>query len=270
MASGYVIPLIFTLSLAAALTKILGALIGESRALYVDGLTSIANVVALVGIIYFIRFERIPPDSDHPYGHKRLTLGGILILLLSYSFVGGLSTSKLIHVEPYIISYIALYSAIAGLLLYSVTIALSHKYGGYLATYAIFTLSEILESLTTIVAIIGGIMFSWIIDWCGGLIILSFIVYELTKTSRRFINIISDRAPPKAYVDRIVGYIESKGFKVKDIKLRLVSDQALQGYVTLVPLSNMDIVKAYELAKSVEKDLKNKFNADVFIRVLPS
>ncbi|MBF0345833.1 MAG: cation transporter [Nitrospirae bacterium] len=62
------------LNLAVSLLKIIYGMITHSVSIYSDGFHSgfdgISNVVGLVGL----RFAYIPPDAEHPYGHRKVEI----------------------------------------------------------------------------------------------------------------------------------------------------------------------------------------------------
>ncbi len=261
------VAVLLSLATVAALVKVIGALVGSSKALLIDGLTSIANLVAAVGVIHYSRYERIPADKDHPYGHYRLSLAGILVVLMSYSFVAGIGIPELINIEPYKVLPVATTYAIVGLILYVVTIGIARLAGGkQLATYAIFTYSEVLESLVTIAAVVGGYVLSWIIDWVGGLGILSFLMYELTKTAKEFIESVSDIAPSSNVVSRVYEVARMYGLKIEGVRLRKVVDGLYQGDVNVVCTSKDRLEPLITSIANFEEQLRRE-GIDLCVRI---
>ena len=262
----YIVTLL-VLATAAAAVKVYGAFVGSSKALLIDGLTSIANLVAAIGVIHYSRYEKLPADRDHPYGHYRLSLAGILVILMAYSFVAGVGIPELINVEPYRVLSVATTYAVFGLILYLITISLAKFLGSkQLTTYAIFTYSEVFESIVTIAAVVGGYMLSWIIDWVGGLCILSFLMYELVKTAKEFIESISDVAPPKEVVDKVYSTARKYGLNVANVRIRKVVDGVYQGEVCIVCNSSNNLMDVFSNVMKFEEQLRS-YGIDVCVRI---
>ena len=61
-------------NLALALTKIAGGLFGHSNALIADGIESSLDVLSSIMLWGAIKYAERPADSDHPYGHGKMSL----------------------------------------------------------------------------------------------------------------------------------------------------------------------------------------------------
>ncbi|MEM0342621.1 MAG: cation transporter, partial [Desulfurococcus sp.] len=84
-----------------SMLKILGGILYGSNTLFVDALTSIANMIALLVVIWSRRVTTIPPDSDHHFGHERFEYIGVLVMIITYGFVAGISITRLYYVREY-------------------------------------------------------------------------------------------------------------------------------------------------------------------------
>jgi len=260
---------IFTLASLGSIAKIFGGIEFGSRALFIDALTCIANLVALALTTHFLRLSLAPPDEDHPYGHYRVALGGPFSTLLAYSFIGGIAVTELINVEPYRVSIYAAICAGLGLLLYLGAILRARSVGGALSTYAVFTWTEVFESSITIGAAVGGALLSYVIDYAGAIAITTFIFYELIKEGREFLTIISDITHPEL-VYKISRDLERHGFKVKYVRIRRVSHNVYQGDVTIVLDPSISLDEAHRIADKVERLLKEKYGVEVVVHVEPA
>jgi len=256
---------LFSLSALAAAFKIVGGIVYGSKSLLVDALTSVANLVALAATItYFMRSLR-PPDEDHHYGHRRLTYGGTILTLMSYSFVAGIAVTELMSPKPYSVSVNAPVLAVLGFVTYSAVIALSRRWGKAFLPYSVFTVSELMESGVVIASSAVGALYSYIIDYVGAWILAAYIFYELALITRDVIKIVSDTAPPQSTTQGIARTLRELGLEPVRMRLRMVDDATLHGDVVVrVPLGTM-VGEVNDLIAKAERVIKERFSADVTI-----
>lgn len=261
--------LVIALSVAASVFKVVGGVLFGSRALFVDALTSIANVVAVVGTAHYYRLSLRPPDEDHHYGHYRLGFTGVLVTLATYSFVAGLSVSRLAKFAVYTVSIYAPVMASVGLILYLAAVVTAKKIGRFFAPYAFFTLSELMESTVVIVASLAGALYSFLIDYTGAIIITAYIFYEILDTIRNITRELSDVAPPADLVEMIRSELVSAGFRVKRIRLRKISEGAYHGDVIVCVDPARSVEEVHRDLDLAEERIRSKYRADVTIHVEP-
>ncbi len=219
------------LAVAASLVKILGALLYGSRALYVDGLTSIANIVAIVAGVYYAGVSTLPPDSDHPYGHARLGYGAVVVAVAAYSFVAGVASAELLSATAYTVEVGSVYAAAAGTLLYVAVIYAAKKASGFLRAYSAFTWSEVIEGVVVAFSAYMGASYSYVIDYAGALVILGYLFYELQSEIRGLIYELSDTAPPQPMVSLVNKILSSHGLRPRKVRLRMVAPGRVHGDV---------------------------------------
>lgn len=251
----------------ASLVKIMGAVLYGSRALYIDGLTSAANMVAAAAGVYYAYISRRPPDLDHHYGHVRLGYGAIMVAVAAYSFVAGVGVSELMVVEPYSVSYGSVYAAVAGTLLYVVAIYSARRASGFLRAYSVFTWSEVLEGVVVAVSAYMGITVSYIIDYGGAVVILSYIFYEIMREIRDLIVELSDTAPPHTVYVEIKELLRENGLIPLGLRLRVVSPGIIHGDA-LVKASRENISVA-EFAELVSRVREKALMHGVDLVVMP-
>ncbi len=256
---------LFSLSALAAAFKIVGGIVYGSKSLLVDALTSIANLVALTATItYFMRSLR-PPDEDHHYGHRRLTYGGTILTLMSYSFVAGIAVAELMSPKPYSVSINAPILAVLGFATYSVVIVLSRRWGKAFLPYSVFTVSELIESGVVIASSVAGALYSYIIDYAGAWILAAYIFYELALITRDVIRVVSDTAPPQSTMRGIARALKNLGLEPVRIRLRMVDDATLHGDVIVRVPPGTRVDEVNDLISEAERVIKERFNADVTI-----
>jgi len=262
------------LAIMGTIAKSLGWILYGSITLMVDTLTCIANLVALGAALYYSRFTGKAPDERHPYGHWRLSLAGSFIVILTYSFIAGVSTMELIHLIHHSMSHGlmtgALYSAIAGLLFYSPLPFILRKMEDPLQVYGLFTISEILESLIAITMIALSLESTPLFDYIGGLIILGFIFYEILENTGKYIRLTSDTAPGSPLIGVIIKDIEnSLKVKVASLRIREVYPGRYQGDVVIKVPEKYSVVEAHSLANRIE-EIGCKYNAQLTVHVEPA
>ena len=259
-----------TLAVLGTIAKATGWLVYGSITLMVDTLTCIANLAALGGALYFSRYTSKAPDERHPYGHLRLSLAGSYIVILTYSFIAGVSTVELIHSTAHRGPMEgAFYSALAGLLLYTPLPFLLKGEDDPLQVYGLFSISEILESLVAITMIGLSLESSPIYDYIGGLIILGFIFYEIIENSSKYIRLTSDTSPHPEILKGITGEVESSlGVRVSSIRVREVYPGRFQGDIVVKVPSKYTVVEAHNIADRVEC-IGRKYNTQLTVHVEP-
>ncbi|WP_397538676.1 cation diffusion facilitator family transporter [Rummeliibacillus pycnus] len=107
-------------NLILMLGKFFFGLLGESKAVFADGIHSAADVVASIAVLAVVRISNKPPDKDHPFGHGKAeviseAIVGVILLLVSFyifieailSFFGKPQAPQYSALFAAIISYIA-------------------------------------------------------------------------------------------------------------------------------------------------------------------
>ncbi len=261
--------LVVVASTMGAIVKLLGGIVYGSKALFVDAMTSIANLIALVATIYYYTKTMIPPDLDHHFGHHRLGFAGALVTLIAYSFVAGIVVVDLSGTEPYIVSIYAPLYAVLGLIFYSIAIIVSKSISEYFTPYSLFTVSELIESATVILASLLGSMYSYIIDYGGAIVITIYLFYELYETTRDMVKVLSDIAPPPHIVDEVRRSIEKWNVKVEKVRLRMIKEGYYQGDIVVRLPPNITVEEAHNITDKIERELKEKYNVEATIHVEP-
>ena len=75
-----VINLGLTVNALLAIIKVLGGIIGHSKALLADGINSVSDVIYLCFVKLLVKLSGEPADEEHPYGHHQLeTIAAVVI-----------------------------------------------------------------------------------------------------------------------------------------------------------------------------------------------
>ncbi len=224
----YIMSIALVLSIIGAAFKLYGGIVYQSKAVIVDGITCIANIVAGAVIIASMIKSRMPPDIDHPYGHQRIVYIGILVLLLSYAFSAGLSVGVLLQSQRYEVQAESAVYALLGAGVYAISVFVSSKASTSGESYAFFTFSEVLEGIVSAGAAYAGAELSYLIDYAGAVLITGYIFVELYNESKKLNIVITDRVRPQVF-DEIYRLLEERGFKIKRLRLRPLSSNNYVG-----------------------------------------
>ncbi len=259
---------VLILSALGGLAKIIGGIFYGSKAIFVDALTSLANLVAAYATIYYYKVSQKPPDIDHHYGHYKLGFGGALVSLAAYSFVAGLVIVELYRVEPYIVSINATFFAIAGFIFYCLAIMLAKREGEFFTPYSVFTVSELIESIVVILASLVGALYNYIVDYIGALILAAYIFVEIFSTGRDLLRNLSDIAPSTKFILNVKETIEENGFTVVDIKIRKIHSNLWHGDLLLKPSRKDELDKLSERVKKLKEELMKKHRLDATVELI--
>ena len=88
-----------------AIIKIILGFIGQSPALFADGMHSLADMLADALVFVAAHYGSIAPDANHPYGHRRIEtfsaylLGVLLFILGLYIAYSGIHTIWVGHYQ---------------------------------------------------------------------------------------------------------------------------------------------------------------------------
>jgi len=253
---------------AGAAAKVAGALYG-SRAVLVDAFTSIANMAALAGILFYYKASMRPADLDHPYGHARLKYAGALLALLIYMFVAGLSAAEIYYsVHGYSVGSQSWKAALAGAAFYAAAIVSARSIDPVLRVYAGFTLSELIESAVSAAGSFLGSEVSYKLDLAGAVIILAYILYEASETVETLVDLIADKAAPSHVYQAVEREASLRGFRVVRIRIRRVDEGRYAGDILVEPREPMPPDVASLLAEEVRDVLARK-GVDVAVSVTP-
>ncbi|MEH7562277.1 cation diffusion facilitator family transporter, partial [Priestia megaterium] len=122
-------------NIALTLGKVIVGWIGNSDAVFADGIHSAADVFASIIVLLVIRVANKPADDDHPYGHGKAEvivsgIVGIILLLVSFYvvFEGVVGLFHPVESPNILAMWIAVISYIAKVLLYrySLNVAKQH------------------------------------------------------------------------------------------------------------------------------------------------
>lgn len=163
-------------------------------------LDAASNVVGMVAL----RLAASPPDSDHPYGHRKIeimaaSLVGVLIAGASLRFAWSAVEALITHRQPPTVSYAGL-GLMAGTLVVNLFVAAYEARRGkqlgsqFLIADAAHTASDVLVTIAVIVALVGAKFgFAWA-DPVGALIVLVVVARVAWRILYANLSILLDHA----------------------------------------------------------------------------
>lgn len=256
-------------AVAGAAVKLGGAGLYSSKSLLADGMTSAASLAALAFSLYYYRESLRPPDADHPYGHERLALASNLVSTVLYAAVAGFMAAVLMGSGRYTVSPEAPLAAVAGGLLYFVSIQLARGLGEAFRAYSTLSASELIESVVVTASSLAGATVTYLADLAGAAIIVAYVAVEVAENLLRAIRLYSDvSAPPTIY--RVV-YEEFRkaGLRVAGARIRLRAPNRYQGDVAIVMPSDSRVADVYSRIREARARLERLYNVDIVVHVEP-
>ena len=193
---------VLLLNLVVAAAKLILGYTTGAVSVVSDGFHSLtdssSNIIGLVGL----RASRMPPDADHPYGHRKyetLAAGGIFVfLVLAVVEIGRSALNRLSNPAPPVVTWFSFAVMIATLAINMAVVRYEGRTGRRLNSELL--LADATHTRTDVYATIG-VLFSlaavWIgfplLDPIGGLVIAVLIAYTGFEIGRDASRILSDR-----------------------------------------------------------------------------
>lgn len=153
-------------NLILMLGKIFFGLLGDSKAVFADGIHSAADVVASIAVLAVVRISNKPPDKDHPFGHGKAeviseAIVGVILLIVSlYIFIEAVLS---FIDKPNAPQYSALFAAIISYIAKEILYRHSIKHGEKLNSKAIIAIAydhkgDIFASLAAFIGVLLAII----------------------------------------------------------------------------------------------------------------
>ena len=192
---------VLVLNLAVALAKIVLGYSTGAVSVLSDGFHSLtdsaSNVVALVGV----SVARLPPDANHPYGHRKyetIASVGILMFLIIVllevvtAAIDRLMTGAVPRVYPEGIGVMTV-TLVVNLVVMNYELRQGHRLKSeVLLADAMHTRSDVLTSVTVIAALIGVALGYPLMDPIAALLVAAFIGHACWEIAQGASRILSD------------------------------------------------------------------------------
>jgi cation diffusion facilitator family transporter len=267
------------------LFELLGVLLFNSSALFLDAVASIADILSTVFLIVCIKLAERPPDREHPFGHGRYEpLGGFLLGILLIALGGimffqqGLEAfqdrkEESMHPWAWIFPFVAI------LLLefcYRFVNRIAKKQNSpALAADAVHYRIDSLTSLfATLALILAAYMPEWgvFVDHMGAIVIAIFMIGLGVAASRSNLNQIMDKVPDSLFFEKV----RQAANKVKGVKgtekIRIQSygpDAHVDIDIEVEP--QLSVEAAHKISQEVRVEIQKEWAAvrDVTVHIEP-
>ena len=190
------------LNLAVAVTKLgLGYATG-AVSIVSDGLHSLTDSFSNVAALLGVRVARKPPDVDHPYGHRKfesMAAAAIAAFLFVVMIeVGRTAWQRFVHGGGPTVSGLSFVVMIGTMVVNLVVTIYERRAGARLSSEvliadALHTRSDVLTSLTVILALAGSAIGYPVLDSIAAFVVVGFIGYAALQIVRSTSNILADR-----------------------------------------------------------------------------
>jgi cation diffusion facilitator family transporter len=193
---------VFLLNLIVAGAKIATGLATGAVSVLSDGYHSLTDTASNVVALFGVRLGGAPPDADHPYGHRKFetmaSLGILLFLLLVLREVLSAAWERFQSGgEPRINALT--FAVMAGTFFVNLGVVAYERRAGkrlsseILIADAHHTTSDLLTSLTVILALVGVNMgYAWL-DPAAALVVAAFIGYACWEIFKATSGILADQ-----------------------------------------------------------------------------
>lgn len=269
------------------LGKIIIGLIGNSDAVFADGIHSAADVFASAIVLLVIQISNKPADKEHPYGHGKAEvivsgiIGIILFMVALYVVYEGIA--GFFHkVEPpsFLAMWVAFFSFIAKIILYRTSLKVAKQNNSKaIEAIAIDHKADIVASIAATIGVLLSIIgekFHIAFLLYGDKVASIFVAYLIFRISKEMLkeafNILLERSinpeTLQEYISIILTFPEVK--RIDRIRARE------HGHYVLVDLRiaieyNLTIKEGHDLSKKIKETLMGKYDniKEVLIHLNP-
>ncbi len=252
-------------NVALTLGKFAGGVLGGSQALVADAIHSASDFVTDIAVIVGSHFWNMPPDAEHPYGHRRfetlVTMGiGISVAAvgvgLGYGAIMSLLSGEGKHPEL-LAAIMALASIVVKEILFHYTRAEGRKIRSQaLEANAWHHRSDAFSSIPVLIAVVISLVFPqlWFADAVGALIVAFFVLrsaYEIASPgAKQLVDQGADEKVAKKLLEIALGH--AKVMSVHGFRTRYVGSD-LHVDLHIVVDAQMSLMEAHDVAEEVEQ-----------------
>ena len=245
--------------------KFFAGYFGGSQALMADAIHSASDFVTDVAVIVGSHFWNMPPDAEHPYGHRRfetlVTMGiGVSVAAvgvgLGYKAIMSLLAGESSHPET-IAGVMAFASIVVKEILFRYTRAEGRKIRSQaLEANAWHHRSDAFSSIPVLIAVVISLVFPqlWFADAVGALIVAFFVLrsaYEIASPgAKQLVDQGADVKVAKKLLEIALGH--PKVMSIHGFRTRYVGSD-LHVDLHIVVDSQMSLMEAHDVAEEVEQ-----------------
>ena len=252
---------------ALSVGKFFAGYFGGSQALVADAIHSASDFITDIAIIVGSKFWNLPPDAEHPYGHRRFeTLISVGIgfavcavgIGLGYTAVMALKDGTRSQPE-WIAGVMAAVSIVVKEALFRYTRAKGRKIRSEaVEANAWHHRSDAYSSIPVLVAILFGMFFPnfWFADSVGAIIVSMFILHSGFEIAWPGIHRVADEGASDEVIAKLKNIALScpNVISIHGFRTRYVGSDLHVDLHVVVP-AEMTLLAAHDLAENVEQKL---------------
>ncbi len=273
----------FGLNIFLSIMKILAGVFGKSQAVLADGIHSLSDTSTDIAVIAGSYYWSRPPDSNHPYGHKRIeTIVSIFIGVVLFAAGAGIGVEAmrtLRHTPTGPPGWIALAASIISIVckeaLYQWTTAAGKRVKSLaLSANAWHHRLDAISSIPVFIAVGASIFWpSWnFIDTVGAFFVSLLILYAAFKILYAGFKELVDAGAPLELCERIrtIALQNPSVAQVHGIRTRYTGS-SLQVDLHVVVDGGMTVYEGHQVAEDIETRILNDGPdvVDVLVHIEP-
>ncbi|MDI6641703.1 MAG: cation diffusion facilitator family transporter, partial [Elusimicrobiota bacterium] len=195
--------------------KFVVGLLGNSRALFVDGFETLSDVVTSVVVLYGLNSASKPVDIEHPYGHGKAeslaarTVAGLLILTagwLCWSSIRVVTHHEIIRQPEKITLWVALFSVLVkeGMFQYKFRLGMKLNSSSLVADawhHRSDALAAVIASIGIAISIVGGTKWHFF-DHLAAVIIALMVMQVGVRIFRKTTSELMDEMPSSEIINK--------------------------------------------------------------------
>jgi cation diffusion facilitator family transporter len=245
--------------------KFFAGYFGGSQALVADAIHSASDFMTDIAVIVGSRFWNSPPDSRHPYGHRRFeTLISVGIGLavcavgigIGYNAVVALKNGEQSQPE-----WIAAIMAFLSIVVKEILFRYTQSKGKSIRSLALEAnawhhRSDAYSSIPVLVAVLGGIVVPdlWFADSVGAIIVACFILHSGFEIAWPGIHQVADEGASDEVIEKLqkIALECPNVISIHGFRTRYVGSDLHVDLHVVVP-ADMTLLAAHDLAEEVER-----------------
>ncbi|MBP8984308.1 MAG: cation transporter [Syntrophobacterales bacterium] len=271
----------FWINAVLMIAKLLAGYLGQSEAVFADGMESACDFAAMLSAMIALKIGRKPFDQEHPYGHgKAENIAAILVSLVIVAtgfWILSRAVTTIMHreaIEPQLFAVlIAAATIIIKEALCRYTLSVSQRLGSpALDAIAKDHRKDALTSVATLIGVAGAYFGVGLMDPLAAGLTAFFIFYIGWKTFRDATHDLMDGQAPREFIADVAAAIENvPGIEhIHEIRCRR-SGQYLIIDLKLDMDPEMTVRQSHKIATEVKRLIFCRFPnvGDVMVHVNP-
>lgn len=269
-----------TCNILLFILKFILGLVSGSIAVSADAFNNLSDAgSSLVSLLGF-KLASKPADKEHPFGHGRYEyLSGfiiaVIIMLVGFEFLKG-AVDKIFNPRPLAFNWIVVAGLVISILI-KVWLSLFHKKLGKLIesktveASAADSLSDVLATSVTLIAIIATRFTSFPLDGYMGAIVALMVLYAGYAIARDTLSPLLGRAPDAELIAKIKGEVLSYDgiIGVHDIIVHDYGPGRIFASLHAEVPADVDIMASHGLIDCIEEEVSEKLGVAVLIHMDP-